>query len=68
MLLNELFGLGELLRFQPVVRVEFDGRVNPELRFTVGVLDVHMRPPFLPREEVEAKASNAGTVGLTGPE
>ncbi|MGB2714154.1 MAG: hypothetical protein WBC51_08255 [Vicinamibacterales bacterium] len=47
MLLDQFRGFGNLLRFEPIVRVEFDSRFNPELRFASGMLDMHMWPAFL---------------------
>jgi hypothetical protein len=58
-LLNQLLGFGNLFRLEPVIRVEFNGRFDPELRFTVSMLDMHVRTRFFSREEVEAEASNA---------
>jgi len=59
MLLNQLLGFSNLFRLQPVIRVEFNGRFDPELRFTVSMLDMYMRPTFFSREEIKAEASNA---------
>ena len=59
MLLDHFRGFGNLLRFDPIVRVEFNRRFNPELRFAIGMLDMHMWPAFLTRKEVEPKPSNA---------
>jgi hypothetical protein len=39
--------------------VEFNGRIDPKLRFTVSMLDMHVRTRFFSREEVEAEASDA---------
>jgi len=58
-LLDQLLGFGNLLRLQPVIRVEFNGRLDPEFCLAVRMLDMHMRPQLLTREKVEAKASNA---------
>ena len=43
-------GRQALLRQSPVLR-DFDGRVEPELRFPRGVLYVHMRPILTPSPE-----------------
>jgi hypothetical protein len=59
MLLNKLLGFSNLFRLEPVIRVEFNGRFDPELRFTVSVLDMYMRPTFFSREEIKAEASNS---------
>lgn len=59
MLLNQLLGRRNLLWLEPVIRLEFNGRFEPELRFTVSVLDMHMRTRFFSREEVKTEASNA---------
>lgn len=58
MLLDQVLGFCDLLGFEPVVRVEFNSRFDPELRFAVGMLDMHMRPPLLAGEEVESESSN----------
>jgi hypothetical protein len=58
-LLNQLLGFCNLFWLEPVIRVEFNGRFDPELCFTVSVLDMHMRTGFFSREEVKAEASNA---------
>jgi len=48
MLLNQLLGFRNLFRLEPVIRVEFNGRFDPELCFTVSMLDMYMRPTFSP--------------------
>ena len=53
MLLNKALGFGDLRRFQTVVGVK-DHR---GLRLTNGMLNMHMRPRFLAREEVEPVAA-----------
>ena len=57
MLLNEALGFGDLRRFQTVVGVKDHIGLNPELRLTNGMLNMHMRPRFLAREEVEPVAA-----------
>jgi hypothetical protein len=59
MLLNQLLDFGNLFRLEPIIRVEFNDRFDPELRFTVSMLDMYMRPTFFSREEIKPEASNA---------
>mgnify|MGYP003417171152 FL=1 len=49
--------LPKLGRGQTDVHRQLDPWVQPELRFPVGMRDVHVNPLFLPREEEETKRS-----------
>src|SRR3972149_506372 len=49
----ESFGL------EAVARVQFHGRLDPELRLALGMLHVHVRAGLLARKEVEPKPLDA---------
>ena len=55
------FGTNEFLRFceplglEPIVRVQFHGRLDPELGLALRVLDMHVGAGFLARKEVKPK-------------
>ena len=44
---------------RPEVCGQFDDRINPELCFAFGVLNMNVRAPLLAEKEVEPKPSNA---------
>ena len=56
MLLNQAPRLTDLRWLQAEGRCQLHARFDPELRFSVGVLNVDVDPPFFAREEVEPKA------------
>jgi hypothetical protein len=64
--LNQLLCCCNLSWLEPVTRVEFNGRFNPEFGLALRMLDMHMRPQLFAREKVEAKASTAQNRRLTG--
>ena len=41
------------------VRCQLDGRLDPELRFALSMLNVNVRQPFLAGKEVEPKPFDA---------
>jgi hypothetical protein len=55
-LLNQTLSLGDLLRLQAEVRSQLHIRINPKLRFAIGVLNVDVTASLLAREEVESKS------------
>ena len=59
MLLDQNLCLSDVLWLEVEVCGELDDRIDPELGFAFGVLNMNVRPPFLTREEVEAKPPNA---------
>lgn len=44
---------------EAVVRGHGDLRIKPKLGFPGGVLDVHVKPRLLPREEIQTIAPNS---------
>ena len=58
-LLDQNLCLSDVLWLDVEVCGELDDRIDPELGFAFGVLNMNVRPPFLTREEVEPKPPNA---------
>ncbi len=55
MLLDQLLNFGNLLWFEAEVRRQLDGRIDPELRFAVRMLNMNVRPSFLAGKEIKPK-------------
>jgi len=64
-LLNQMLCLSHLFRLEAEIDGQLDSRINPEFRFTVRVLHVHVSAPLLTGEEIEAEPFARRTVGLT---
>jgi hypothetical protein len=58
MLLNQVLSLSHLLRFEAEVRSHFHLRINPELGFTVRMLNVDVSASLLAGEEVKSESSD----------
>ena len=59
MFLDQLLSFCESPGNEAVVRVQFHGRLDPELGLALGVLHMNVRPWLLAREEVEPKPLDA---------
>lgn len=59
MLLYQFLSLDESLWLQTIVRMQLHGWLNPEFRFSLGMLHMYVRTRFLTREEVETKPLDA---------
>ena len=52
-LLDQCLNFRNLLWLEAEVRRQLDGRIDPELRFAVSMLNVNVRPQFLAGKEIE---------------
>src|SRR6266851_927263 len=66
-LLDQFLCLGDLLRFETEIRHQLHARVNPELCFAVGMLNMDVSPPFLSGKKKKRNPLTRRIVGLTGP-
>jgi len=57
-LLDKSLDFGHLLGLEAEVHGQLNVWVNPELRFTVGMLNVNVRAPFFTGKEIQPKASH----------
>jgi hypothetical protein len=57
-LLDQFLNFGNLLCLETKVRRQLDGRINPELRFAIRMLNMNVRPSFLAGKKVEPKPSD----------
>ena len=55
-LLDQSLNFRNLLWLEAEVRRELDGRIDPELRFAVRMLNMNVRPSFLAGKEIEPKS------------
>jgi len=56
---NQVKDSTDLVLRQPVIAPEFDLRLEPEFRFSLTRLDMHVHPALLPREEEGSEATLA---------
>ena len=52
MLLDQFLNFRNLLWLEAEVRRQLDGRIDPELRFAVSMLNMNVRSPFLAGKEI----------------
>jgi hypothetical protein len=57
--LDQYLSSPKLAFFETHILRHFDARLNPELRFTLGAMHVHVHSRLLTREEVEAETGFA---------
>ena len=62
-----MLSLGQLFWLEAEVCRQFNDRLDPEFRFAGGMMHVHVRSPFLAREKVEPKPSDAQDRWTHGP-
>ena len=55
-LLDQFLNFRNLLWLEAKIRRQLDGRIDPELRLAVRMLNMHVRPMFLTGKEIEAKS------------
>ena len=53
---DQSFGRPKLAVVQAVILRQFNRWLNPELRFPVGVMYMHVEPGFLARKEKESES------------
>jgi len=58
-LLDQFLGFDDPLWLEAIIRIKLNPRFNPELRFTVGMLDMYVGTRLFSREEVKAEPSNS---------
>src|SRR5262245_51851607 len=58
-LLDQSLRFADLLQVEAEIRGQLNDRIDPELCFPVGVLNVDVWPPFFAGEEVEPKPSHS---------
>jgi hypothetical protein len=66
-LLDQFLNFRNLLWLETEVCRQRDGRIDPELRFAVSMLNMNMRPPFLARKRnrTDTLSRARRIVGLT---
>ena len=58
-LLDQSLSFRNLFWLEAEVRRQLDGRIDPELRFAVRMLNMNVRPSFLAGKKIEPKSSDS---------